>query len=93
VQGPSAASVGNAWKDFQLSLNYRSHAGIVNCAASLVKLLIALWPASIDQIGEERGFVDGPRPVFFPQGVQDATSRMKFLKKEEWVIFPFDTIS
>jgi hypothetical protein len=64
-------------------VNYRSHAGIVNCASALVKLLIKLWPESIDQIGEERGFVDGPKPVFISKVADGQATYMQFLTKEE----------
>ncbi|KAG8815978.1 hypothetical protein FRC17_000507, partial [Serendipita sp. 399] len=52
-------------KSFTLSVNYRSHGGIVNCAHSVVQLLTSLWPDSIDALDREQGLVDGPKPVFF----------------------------
>ncbi|KAG8877563.1 hypothetical protein FRB98_006659 [Tulasnella sp. 332] len=50
---------------FQLSVNYRSHGGIVNAATSVVSLITKLFPHSIDTLAPERGMVDGPKPVFF----------------------------
>ncbi|KAG8979593.1 hypothetical protein FRB93_010040 [Tulasnella sp. JGI-2019a] len=50
---------------FQLSVNYRSHRGIVNTATSVVGLITKLFPHSIDTLTPERGIVDGPKPVFF----------------------------
>ncbi|KAJ6519176.1 hypothetical protein C8R45DRAFT_1204389 [Mycena sanguinolenta] len=50
---------------FQLTVNYRSHAGIVNCAHTVIEIIQLLWPYSIDVLGRERGTVDGLRPVFF----------------------------
>jgi hypothetical protein len=50
---------------FQLAVNYRSHAGIVNCASSIVRVITRLWPYSIDVMQEESGIVDGPKPVVF----------------------------
>ncbi|KAG8982207.1 hypothetical protein FRB93_008303 [Tulasnella sp. JGI-2019a] len=50
---------------FQLSVNYRSHGGIVNAATSVVSLITKLFPHSIDALAPERGMVDGPKPVFF----------------------------
>jgi ATP-dependent exoDNAse (exonuclease V) beta subunit len=44
-------------KFFQLSVNYRSHSGIVNAAASIVRLLTTLFPKSIDVLKEEEGIV------------------------------------
>ncbi|CAG8575551.1 17069_t:CDS:2, partial [Acaulospora colombiana] len=52
-------------KSFTLSVNYRSHGGIINCAHSVVKLLTKYWPDSIDTLEREQGLVDGPKPVFF----------------------------
>ncbi|KAG8794853.1 hypothetical protein FRC16_010327 [Serendipita sp. 398] len=52
-------------KSFTLSINYRSHGGIVNCAHSVVQLLTTLWPDSIDALDREQGLVDGPKPIFF----------------------------
>lgn len=50
---------------FQLAINYRSHGGIVSCAHSVVELITRFWPYAIDAIAEERGIVDGPKPVLF----------------------------
>ncbi|KAH8101589.1 hypothetical protein BXZ70DRAFT_104267, partial [Cristinia sonorae] len=52
-------------KSFQLITNYRSHNGIVSCAQSVVALITEFWPHAIDVLAEERGVVDGLRPVFF----------------------------
>lgn len=50
---------------FALSVNYRSHMGIVNCARSVVQLITQFWPHTIDQLKEEEGIVDGPKPIFY----------------------------
>lgn len=52
-------------KSFQLTVNYRSHGGIVNCAHSVVELITRFWPYGIDTLAKERGIVDGLKPVFF----------------------------
>lgn len=51
-------------KTFQLATNYRSHAGIVNCAQSVIELITTFWPYSIDTLAREKGIVDGLKPVF-----------------------------
>ncbi|KAG5646925.1 hypothetical protein DXG03_002001 [Asterophora parasitica] len=51
-------------KTFQLATNYRSHAGIVNCAHSVIGLITRFWPDSIDSLAPEKGIVDGLKPVF-----------------------------
>ncbi|KAG8929887.1 hypothetical protein FRC02_004920 [Tulasnella sp. 418] len=50
-------------QEFQLSVNYRSHGGIVNAAASLVEMILKFFPASIDKLSKEKSKVNGPKPV------------------------------
>ena len=50
---------------FQLTVNYRSHSGIVNCAHTLIDLISKFWPDSIDNLAAERAIVGGVKPVFF----------------------------
>ncbi|KLO20395.1 hypothetical protein SCHPADRAFT_897689 [Schizopora paradoxa] len=50
---------------FQLTMNYRSHGGIVSCADSVIQLITKFWPYSIDILRPERGAVEGSKPVFF----------------------------
>ncbi|SJL05199.1 uncharacterized protein ARMOST_08565 [Armillaria ostoyae] len=50
---------------FQLAVNYRSHAGIVDCAHSIIDLITMFWENSIDRLSPEMGIVDGVKPVFF----------------------------
>ncbi|KAK0456957.1 hypothetical protein EV421DRAFT_103155 [Armillaria borealis] len=50
---------------FQLAVNYRSHAGIVDCAHSIIDLITMFWEDSIDRLSPEMGIVDGVKPVFF----------------------------
>lgn len=52
-------------KLFQLSINYRSHGGIVNAASSVIDLLSDFFPDSIDKLERESGLASGPKPVFF----------------------------
>ncbi|KAF9818488.1 hypothetical protein IEO21_02726 [Rhodonia placenta] len=49
---------------FQLGTNYRSHAGIVNCARSIVELITTYWPGAIDILDREKGSIDGTKPIF-----------------------------
>ena len=50
---------------FHLTTNYRSHSGIVDCAYSLVEIMVKYWPDSIDRLPQERGLTAGPKPLFF----------------------------
>ncbi|KAH9931251.1 uncharacterized protein B0H18DRAFT_929734 [Fomitopsis serialis] len=49
---------------FQLAVNYRSHAGIVDCAHSVIELITMFWPYAIDHLAPERGLVQGATPIF-----------------------------
>jgi hypothetical protein len=50
---------------FELLVNYRSHGGIVDCAASLINLISSLFPYSIDKLQKECAVVSGPKPRIF----------------------------
>jgi hypothetical protein len=63
-------------KSFTLSVNYRSHGGIVNCAQTVIETIHHFWPSSIDLLDKERGLVDGPKPIFFT-GWEDNISHFK----------------
>ena len=53
-------------KLWNLHVNYRSHGGIVDCAASVVECITRLFPDSIDSLEREVGIIDdAPKPVFF----------------------------
>ncbi|XP_077978099.1 TPR and ankyrin repeat-containing protein 1-like [Glandiceps talaboti] len=48
---------------YQLTHNYRSHAGIMNLATSVVDLMIEFFPESFDRLQKDQGLFDGPQPV------------------------------
>ncbi|KAG9123995.1 hypothetical protein FRC07_013265, partial [Ceratobasidium sp. 392] len=58
---------------FSLTENFRSHSGIVDCAASIVELIYCLFPNSIDKLPTERARVPGPAPVLFTDSRNDVT--------------------
>ncbi|KAI0757678.1 hypothetical protein C8Q80DRAFT_1134850 [Daedaleopsis nitida] len=66
-------------ESFQLAVNYRSHAGIVNCAHSVIQLITEFWPHAIDVLAEERGMIDGLKPVFFSGWDQNTVRYEQFL--------------
>lgn len=66
-------------KAFHLLMNYRSHGGIVKCAHSVVQLITNFWPYSIDTLAEEKGIVDGIKPVFLSGWDQDNVRYESFL--------------
>ncbi|KAK0198135.1 hypothetical protein F5146DRAFT_995722 [Armillaria mellea] len=67
----------NRQEMFQLAVNYRSHAGIVDCAHSVIDLITTFWEDSIDHLSPEVGIVDGFKPVFF--NTQDRTQLEQFI--------------
>ncbi|KAJ7237474.1 hypothetical protein B0H12DRAFT_1238216 [Mycena haematopus] len=64
---------------FQLTVNYRSHANIVNCAHSVIEVITKFWPHAIDILGPERGTVDGLRPIFFTNWDSESVQSKQFL--------------
>lgn len=64
---------------FQLSVNYRSHGGIISCAHTVISLITTFWPDSIDHLAEEKGIVDGVKPVFFAAWDQNTVRYEQFL--------------
>jgi hypothetical protein len=68
---------------FQLAINYRSHAGIVNCAHSVIELITEFWPYTIDSLAPEQGIVDGSKPIFLSAQGQDTATYMRFLVEDK----------
>ncbi|KAK0444957.1 uncharacterized protein EV420DRAFT_1721599 [Desarmillaria tabescens] len=75
-RGPAAACK-QPPEMFQLAVNYRSHAGIVDCAHSVIDLITTFWEDSIDRLSPEMGIVDGFKPVFFD--TEDRTQLEQFI--------------
>jgi len=50
---------------FHLAINFRSHAGIVNCAQTIVSLIAQHFPYTIDTLSPERGLANGVKPIFY----------------------------
>lgn len=70
-------------RQFQLTVNYRSHSGIVNCAHSIIEVITKLWPNAIDVLDRERGTVDGLRPIFFTNWDAENVQSKQFLFGEQ----------
>ncbi|KAL0573766.1 hypothetical protein V5O48_008193 [Marasmius crinis-equi] len=66
---------------FQLTTNYRSHSGILNCAHTVIELIVKFWPYSIDILQPGKGLVDGIKPVFFRGWDQSNVRYEQFLFK------------
>ena len=74
---------------YQLTHNYRSHAGILALAASIVDLMLKFFPNSFDRLEKDCGLFDGPKPVLLEscsvsdlalllRGSQRQTSQIEF---------------
>ena len=50
---------------FELSVNYRSHNGILQLASSIVDIIHHFFPDCIDSLKPETSEVGGPRPIVF----------------------------
>ncbi|KAG8703475.1 hypothetical protein FRC09_004144 [Ceratobasidium sp. 395] len=64
---------------FELSVNFRSHGGIVRYAASLVELIYTLFPNSIDHMEPETARTPGPTPLLFVSPNNDESAFVRHL--------------
>ena len=76
-----AQSIPAAWKVKvpvvnTLTVNYRTHNGILKAAAGVVDLLEKFFPKSIDSLPRERGFFDGPKPMLLAETNDDDATVM-----------------
>nr|KAG5695001.1 hypothetical protein BaRGS_024184 [Batillaria attramentaria] len=53
---------------YQLTHNYRSHAGILSLASAVLDLLVEFFPESFDRLEKDQGLFDGPQPVVLESG-------------------------
>ncbi|KAI8482596.1 TPR and ankyrin repeat-containing protein 1 [Branchiostoma belcheri] len=74
---------------YHLTHNYRSHCGILDLAAGVIKLLESFFPYSFDHLPKDRGIMEGPKPLLLQgcsqkdlvtllQGNRRATSTIEF---------------
>ncbi|KAG9080117.1 hypothetical protein FRC06_007061, partial [Ceratobasidium sp. 370] len=64
---------------FYLTVNFRSHGGIVNCATSILEDLYRLFPDSVDRMPPETAMINGPPPVFITDSKNDPSFFGKFI--------------
>ena len=60
----------------KLSVNYRTHNGILGAASEVVSLLLQLFPQSVDALEKDRGHFDGPKPVLLKDTTTDDLAMM-----------------
>ncbi|TBU23100.1 P-loop containing nucleoside triphosphate hydrolase protein, partial [Dichomitus squalens] len=64
---------------FNLTVNRRSHMGIINAAQTVVDLLTTLWSESTDKLSRDKGHKRGPKPIF----IRGSTELFKLLGHRE----------
>ena len=55
----------------KLTVNYRTHNGILGAASELVDILLELFPHSVDALERDRGHFDGPKPLLLTGTADD----------------------
>ena len=60
----SSPSIGKAPPIHELTINYRSHSGILNLAGHVLSILEEHFPNSIDRVPRDKGMFPGPTPKF-----------------------------
>ena len=62
----------------KLTVNYRTHNGILGAASQLVSLLLELFPHSVDALEKDVGHFDGPLPTLLTDTSKDDLSMLLF---------------
>ena len=55
----------------KLTVNYRTHNGILGCAANIVDVLLSIFPNSVDRLARDRGHFNGPKPQLLTETATD----------------------
>jgi hypothetical protein len=58
----------------KLAVNYRSHAGILNCAAGILSKMFALFPGSAKVLEPDKGLFTGPLPAYWQTSTSTSSS-------------------
>ena len=79
-------------KQFELTINYRSHNGILQLAASVIDLIWHFFPNSIDRLSREYGEIGGPQPIIIDEllaehfGIFSNTDHIEFGAKQVIIV-------
>ncbi|KAF8598545.1 hypothetical protein BDV93DRAFT_561252 [Ceratobasidium sp. AG-I] len=71
------------FETFELSVNFRSHGGIVRYAASIVELIYTLFPNAIDHMEPETAKIPGKPPRMFVGTTEDHWEFVHYLLDEK----------
>ncbi|KAH9510302.1 hypothetical protein Btru_042714, partial [Bulinus truncatus] len=61
---------------YQLTHNYRSHAGILSMASAILDIIVELFPDTIDCLQKDQGLFDGPKPVIIESCLPDELMKL-----------------
>ena len=71
----------------ELTINFRSHSGILHLASSVIDLLHEYFPSSFDRMPEDKGMFPGPQPVLLQScQVSDLALLLQSNKRESSAI-------
>ena len=76
-------SVSIPQKPLNLTINYRSHSGILKLAGSIIDLIKEFFRDSIDHLPDDQGMFPGPEPVFLDSCKVDDLSLLMSTNKRE----------
>jgi hypothetical protein len=63
----------------KLAVNYRSHAGILNCASGILSKMFAVFPGSAKILEPDQGLFMGPLPAFWQASSSSSSSSLQEL--------------
>ena len=55
----------------KLTINYRTHNGILGCASKVVEIILSLFPNAVDKLEKDRGHFNGPKPQLLTETSTD----------------------
>ncbi|KAH9510298.1 hypothetical protein Btru_042705 [Bulinus truncatus] len=72
----NSAVVNKPGQIYQLTHNYRSHAGILSMASAILDIIVELFPETIDCLQKDQGLFDGPKPVIIESCLPDELMKL-----------------
>ena len=73
----------------KLTINYRSHCGILKLAGSIIDLIRGFFKDSIDYLPDDKGMFPGPMPVFLDSCKEEDLSLLLSTNKRECTVIEF----
>jgi len=73
-------------KPFVLSINYRSHTGILDIAALVLQIMYDAFPGSANKVDPDKGLFRGPRPSIFSSANFDKSSFQEVIASNPGIV-------